>query len=324
MRISQILTLLLTVLCFGLAAHPTWAAPDDAEEAEEPSIEQQFEEARKLFADEEYQAALPLFRQVLERTGSPNARLYLARCLKQLGQIAEAYEEMAETVRDATEKAKTEDKYAPTRNVAAVHLATLEPLVGKLVVALSESASGATVTMDGEALEPDRIGAQITLKAGTVTIAASAPGKLPWEQDVEIPGGGTKTVTVSLKSATTSPPPPTDGDTTGGGVRIAGYVVAGVGVAGIVVMAVTGAMAQGKVDTLEEECGGVRCADLSYAEVVDDARTLQTVANVSLVVGIAGIVAGTAMIVFGGPTETHAAWLDVSPGGGVLRYRGRF
>lgn len=323
MRIWHGLPLLVIGLCVGLPERGAWAAPEPAgEPGAEPaaSVEERFAKARELFGEEDYEAALPLFRQVLERTGSPNARLYVARCLKQLGRLAEAYEQMAETVRDATEKAKTEPKYQPTRNVAAVHLATLGPLVGRLVVTLGESAAGAKVTVNGEPLEPGKVGTPVTLEAGPVTIAASAPGKQPWEQKVDIPGGGMEAVTVTLAAV----PSAAVAETTGGGVRVAGYVIAGVGVAGMVTLLVTGLMAQGKVDTLEQECGGVRCTDLSYGEVVDDARTLQTVANVSLVVGIAGIVGGTAMILFGGPTETQTAWLDVSPAGSVLRYRLRF
>ncbi len=98
------------------------------------------------------------------------------------------------------------------------------------------------------------------------------------------------------------------------------------------VMAVTGAAAQSKFSTLEEECADSRCTDPQYDRVIDDGKTLATVANVTLGVGIVGVLAGTAMIIFGGPSEpstpsTHqaeGAWLRFGPSSATVGFEGVF
>ena len=109
-------------------------------------------------------------------------------------------------------------------------------------------------------------------------------------------------------------------------MRIAGFVVAGVGVAGLVAFAITASMAKSDYDTLDEECGGVRCTDPTFADTVDSGETMETVSHVTLAVGLAGVVAGGLMILLGGadePAETTAGVAPL-PGGGLLTVGGRF
>jgi hypothetical protein len=112
-------------------------------------------------------------------------------------------------------------------------------------------------------------------------------------------------------------PPGDTGAQSGGGVRIAGFVIAGIGVAGMAVFGITGMMARSRFATLEEECGGKRCADPKYADVVDSGMTLTTVANIGLIAGAAGIAGGGLMILLGGPSSPAApqsgAALSLSP-----------
>ncbi|MBW2527564.1 MAG: hypothetical protein JRI23_25505 [Deltaproteobacteria bacterium] len=87
------------------------------------------------------------------------------------------------------------------------------------------------------------------------------------------------------------------------------------GVAGLVVFGVTRAQADAEIATLEDECGPGPCTDPQYADVVDRGKTAETVSGVALGIGIAGVLAGTAMIIFGGPAEgADQAWAP-APGG---------
>src|SRR5689334_2876510 len=112
-RILLALSLCLTVP--SMAAAQTAAVAADTRE--------QFAAAQKLFEAKDFTGALPKFKELVDATGSPNARLYVARCLRELGRTAEAYDEMATTVRDATQRAEAETKYAPTRDAAAAEMA---------------------------------------------------------------------------------------------------------------------------------------------------------------------------------------------------------
>jgi hypothetical protein len=109
-------------------------------------------------------------------------------------------------------------------------------------------------------------------------------------------------------------------------VRKAGFAVAGLGVAGMAVFGVTGFIAQNKFKTLEEECGSTRCTDIKYADVIDSGKTMALLANIGLGVGIAGIVGGGAMIIFGGSRQAPPANVsfELSPQGAMFRYKGAF
>ena len=85
-------------------------------------------------------------------------------------------------------------------------------------------------------------------------------------------------------------------------------------------------MARGKYNSVNDACGGTRCEDPMYADDIDSGKSLQTVANVSLVVGAAGVLTGGALVFLGGPSEEPDAAVTASalPGGAYLGYARRF
>jgi len=279
-----------------------------------------FKEALELFEKENCNEALPKFESVVAETGSPNARIYVARCLKNMGRLDEAYEQMHQTVADATQRAETEAKYVPTRDSAAAELALLEPKIGKLVVAVVEPPDGTVVYVGSRKLDGEQLGVPVAVMPGTLDVRAEAPGREPVTREVEIAAGKTRTVTLTLDEAGTTtgpsqiPEEPKGSTTTMGGLRITGIVVAGLGVAGLAIGAGLAVKAQSDFDALDEECQSTTCPPTEQGRV-DDGRTLTTVANASLIAG--GILAagGAAMIIFGGDSDDGdaSASLHLSP-----------
>jgi hypothetical protein len=296
----------------------------------------EFTDAQKLFDAGRQAEALPHFRAAFAASSSPNARLMIARCLVALGKTAEAYEEMATTTREAAARADTDPKYARTRDAAAAEMVMLERRIGKLVVALAEPGAGAAVTLDGAPLAADRLGVPVAVQPGKLTIEATHAGDKPVRREVTIGAGETKTVAIAFTSAavaaapiTTAPKdaPPIDAAAPqhGGGVRVAGFFVAGLGVAGMGAFAGAGLAAKSKFTSVEAACGGVRCTDPKYGSDIDSGKTLQTLANLGLGVGVAGLVGGALMIAFGGATKAPVpATVEVGPTGIRLGYRGTF
>lgn len=326
-------------LLAALAATPVssaWAQSAGSAAAQR----EEFAAAQKLFDDKDYAGALPKFQKLVADTSSPNARLYVARCLRELGRLAEAYDQMSLTVKESMARAESEARYAQTRDAAASELVVLEAKVGKLIVAITgvERADDAKVTVDGKELPKDKIGTPITVAPGTLTVVATAAGSSGMREKAEVKAGETKTVALNLGTGTaSSSSAPSDGDapadapeqpdiredptTRGGGVRTAGFVAAGVGVAGMVLFAISAATASSKYSELEEGCQNTRCTDPKYEDTIDSGKTFDTLANVGLVVGIVGLGAGAGMIIFGGPkpaTEPSTA-LSVGPTGFKLR-----
>ena len=81
------------------------------------------------------------------------------------------------------------------------------------------------------------------------------------------------------------------------------YVLGGIGVAGIVVGSVTGAMIMNKNRTIDAQCNdNNECTDEGLA-AVDDAKGLVPISNVAWIVGVVGLGAGTYLLVTSGPSS---------------------
>jgi hypothetical protein len=288
-----------------------------------------FAEAQKLYDSGDFAGALPRFEALSKETDSPNARLYVARCLRELGKTAEAYDHMAETVRYSTEKAASDSKYSPTRDAAAAELALLAAKVGHLVIAVADAPEGSSVTLDGTSVDAAKVGTPLTVIPGNHVVELSGQGFDAVRREVEVKAGESRTLTLLAKSSPVTsepkPPPPDEKKTSGGELRIFGIVCAALGGAGLATFAATGTMASSKFTTLEEECGGARCTDPTYADVIDEGKTLELVANITLGVGAAFAAASIPLIIWGGPSETSTtAALSPTPGGAALSVSGTF
>jgi hypothetical protein len=263
----------------------------------------------------------------------------IGNCLIALGRAAEAYDAMGATMREAAKRAETEPKYAATRDSAAQQLAVLEPRIGKVVVVLADAGASGEVTLNGAPLSPERLGLPIAVEPGNVVVEATpSAGGRAVRQEVAVGAGESKTIALTFKEPEKGPvgpvaPPEDKTASPGGGLRTAGFAVAGVGVAGMVVFAVAGLMVRSKLSTLDEECGGARCSDPKYSDVIDSGKTLALVTNIGLGVGIAGLAAGGVMIAIGGPKSASAgakpaaaasAAIGFSPAGPSIRLTGTF
>lgn len=317
-------------LSLSLALSSPALAETTAENAKE-----RFVEAQALYDAGQFGAALPLFQEVYDVTQSPNAQLYIARSLRELGRTIEAYEAMAGLLKLATERAATEDKYVPTRDAAAAELALLEQRIGRVVVAFADPPPDLSVRVGGQSITADRIGAAIPVAPGDITIEAEAPGMKTEQKTISVAAGRIETVALVLSplDSPDTPGAPTPKPEEGGGLtglQIAGIVTAGVGVVGLGVFAITGAMSQGKFNDVEAACNGQRCTDPAFADDIDSGKTLETVANVSLVAGGVLLLAGAGMIVFGGDDggskleAKSTLVLEPSPTGASIRWSGAF
>lgn len=271
--------------------------------ADNASAKELFHKAQDLYDSGEFEGALPLFREVYAQTSSPNARLYIARSLRDAGRTTEAYEEMAAVAKEAGQRAEAEPKYEGTRDAALKELVPLEAKVARLTLAIAETPTGTEVTINDEPFDLSKLGSEVALLPGEIVVKVQAPGRDMVRRSLELSGGEAKTLAMALPAARPDDGPdegPDEGD--GGGmspIRAAGIGVAGLGAAGIVVFAVTGSMSKSKFDEVEAACDGKKCTDEGFAEDIDDGKTLETIANISLIAGGVLLAAGVTMIVMG-------------------------
>lgn len=329
---SRKFVLALVLACLPLTVAPAASAgpgPDKpAKPAKDPVIEL-FNSANKLFVEKKYDAALLLFRNAYEQSQSPNAHLMIGKCLLAQNRLPEAYEELSATLREAGKRAETEPKYADTRDAAATELAPLETKIGKIVVTLVDAPAETRVRVGGVELAKDKLGTPMAVMPGSIEIVAEGLSQGTVTRTEEIKGGETKTVVLASESQAKVPPTnnPIPEATTGGGMRKVGFGVLGLGVVGMGLFAFGGIQGNTKFATLEKECGSTRCTDPKYADVIDSGKTLDLVANIGLGVGIAGIVAGTVLVIVGGPKpkpKTTDVSFFIAPGQTTLQLRHLF
>jgi hypothetical protein len=335
---------LVSVACLALllsAAGPAFAG----DKMSAAQAKKEFAAAQALYQKNRCGEALPRFQHLVDATDSPNARLYLARCLRQLGKLPEAYEAMTQSMRAADARASTDEYYAETRNAAAAERAALESKVVRVVVALADTPDGLAVELNGSPLPSERLGETLAVAPGRVSVKATAPGRAPFERKLELKAGASITVAVALRPAdeapaTTTPEPtgPSEKESkepaetekkssgSGGfGLRGWGFVTIGVGVAGFATFAVAGLTANKRYDSLSSECNGP-CPEGKRSDV-EGGKTLDLVANIGLGIGVAGLAVGTTMVLLGGSRKeqpTQSVSILPLQNGGAVEYSRRF
>ena len=101
-------------------------------------------------------------------------------------------------------------------------------------------------------------------------------------------------------------------DDSGATQRTLGYVASGVGLVGLVVSAVTGALVLERKRTVDDECTGHVCSK-EGKEAADSGQTLAAVSTLAFGVGVAGAVTGVTLILTAPSDGTRAgAWLSLT------------
>jgi hypothetical protein len=135
----------------------------------------------------------------------------------------------------------------------------------------------------------------------------------------------------SSSASTAAPPvappaaPPATPKDDGVGLRTAGYIMGGVGIAGFLLFAVAGIGAKRAHDRLDEACAAGRCNDASHESDIADGKLLQTAANIGLATGLAGLGLGATFVVLGSQsTSDSVPAVGSAPSGGMVTFSGRF
>lgn len=230
-------------------------------------------------------------------------------------------------------------------------LAEIRPLVAELTLVLPTNAPrDVVIQRDGARLGRPSLGAPIPVDPGDHVITTQVPGGPEHEQHVTIAKSEKKKVELEIVSAQSeSQAPATGGPTAGGGPattggpvgsvraesgssrRTLGFVVGGIGVAGLVVGGVTGGLALSKKSTVDDHCNDTLC-DHEGKQAADSAKTLALVSTIGFGVGAAGVIAG-AVLVLTAPSSAPGAEARRSSfepvaalgsRGGIFGLRGRF
>ncbi len=299
----------LALSCCLLAPHAQadGVAPERASAEEVQGAQAAYTEGVARFQERQFDAAASAFERSLAIVASPNARLMLARALRESGAIDQAFEQMAQTLRDAKHLAARAPRYAAARDAAEAELAPLRSQVAALTLEIT----GGTVTelWVGDRKVLPQLWSGVAVSPGVVHVVGRLPGGRRAWRAVEARRGETLNVTLDVSSAEEGPQeviPWLKGGAEEGSAapgehpvgprdaaplpyRELSYIAAGVAGAGLLTFGIAGLMSQSTYGELEDECTERRC-DPSYASTIDRGRREQTIANVGLGVGVVGLV----------------------------------
>lgn len=309
--------LLALTLSLG-ASQSALAQSKDAHAA----AEEQFRQGREALERADYEVALRLFRQSQEAEPGRGKLLNLAICEEKLGLLTEANRHFQEVLPQLT----PDDERL---TIAREHLTALAPRIPHLRIDLAPSSpSGATVSADGAPFAPTALGTEMPIDPGKHAITVTAPGRTERRYELSLDEGKRATLTVEAGALVGADPASPVIATPTSSRRTVGFIVGGVGLAGIAAGAVTGILALGDHASAVEACPlKVGCS----RDVVDQAKSgqaLSVVSTVAFAAGAIGVGVGVYLVVSGGkspaPATAPRVGLTLLPGGGNLGLSGAF
>jgi hypothetical protein len=321
----------------ALLVSSTALAQTDAESR--AAAETLFRDAKTAFDAGDYATACPKLEGAYALTGGEalGGALFLARCYEKQGKIASAWGVFTEVAGKAAAAGQTERAAQAASGAAALrprlHYVSLR--VPEAVAAIPE----AQIHRQGKPLRRELWASRFPVDPGTLTLDIAAPGKRTATRVVPIPdapGETPITLDALVDSAASAPaagslpplsaaperaPPPLaaldrdrdrdlDRDPWSG-PRVAGVVIAAIGVAGMGVGVGVGAAARGEYKAAVADAtncsplpgGGAACTDLGPTE---EARRLGNLGTVTFLASAGVAVAGGLMILLA-PSRPRAA-----------------
>jgi hypothetical protein len=160
---------------------------------------QLFEEGRRAFDKKDFAAALASFDGSIKLVASPNTRLYIGRCLRELGKTASARTALLRAAAESHDAAAGgEARYRATEDAARAEAEALAPKIPHLVLSVAAKANDPHVFLDGVEVPGASLGQNLDVDPGAHTVTASAARSQPFTASVDARAGATARLDVAL------------------------------------------------------------------------------------------------------------------------------
>jgi hypothetical protein len=274
------------------AAEPS---PQDIAQARELAIQAQeaFEAGRYGESERLWIAASALYPQ------APTLTLGLARTQAKLGKLVLSQESYRKIIREHENDPNLTPAFKDAVEAAKNEVTSVSARIANVIITV-EGPPNPIVALDGQPVAAAALGLKRPVDPGTHVVKAEAEGYKTAETSFEVAESGLAEAKLKLEKLvaapggpahdTPTPPPPPAPERD----RTLAYVAFGVGGAGLVLGAVTGALAMGKHGELSDKCPNGRCPN-ALGDEVDSYRTMGTLSTVGFVVAGVGIAAGTVL-----------------------------
>jgi hypothetical protein len=279
-----------------------------------------FRAGREAAAKGDYATACSRFEESHRLEPAAGTVFNLADCYEKRGQLASAWQRY----REAKERLPAGDErsaFAETRILA------LEPRLPKLALELAPSASSALVKRDGVEIRAASLGIDVPVDPGPHEIVVTMSGHADRTVSLQLAEAESKRIVLEPGPALAQEPSATPDRTataSGSSTAPAGYVVGGIGVAGVATSLVLGAMVLDRKNTVEQECVHDVCSQKG-ADAADSGKTLSTISTIAFAAGAVGVGVGLYLVLSSKPSaETARLELVTRPGLTTLGVGGRF
>jgi serine/threonine-protein kinase len=272
-----------------------------------------FDEGVALMEQGRYAEACPKLARSNELSPNGGTLFALAECYELNGQVASAWV----TYREAAIRAKAAGKEEAV-NRANAAASKLEAQLARLAIVVPKPVEGISVTLDERPVTREEWGVATPIDPGTHVVRASAPGHKPFSQSVRV---DTRPVIRTLKVPLLEPLP-----TRGGGQRVLGIIVAGLGVGGLGAGTWFGLQAADKNEEAGTHCrNGTEC-DAEGIVLDKEGRQAATISTISFIAGGALVAGGVLLFLTAPSGREQPVALGARPiyGGGAFTFGGRF
>jgi tetratricopeptide (TPR) repeat protein len=179
------------------------AAATDATRAKGATRKQaqtHFWQGKRLLGAGQFEAALEQFTLAHALVVSPNTLLYRARCLTELGRLAEAHRVFDDVITLAAQLAVRDARYAKTLAAARSEQAELAQHLAFVRVVAQHASAQARLVVNGRQVPPAAWLRPIAAAPGSVEISLASPGGTQHRKRVVVRAGDTREVVLDVGS----------------------------------------------------------------------------------------------------------------------------
>lgn len=291
--------------------------------AEEPRAKALFQEGLAAMMAGDLEGGCPKIESAYQISGGAGALFTAAECYAKWGKPTTAllyYRDYLKVY--ARLEANVRSRQAERAKLAATQVAALNALAPSLrVVVTGDDRAGVEVTVDGVRVRDDALDAPLLLEVGSHRVEVKTAAGRTTSRTFELVEGAQRRWEVKLGGdPEPDPPPPEPEPESWSSLQAAGVVIAGTGVALVVVGSITGGLAIAERGTVDDRCVDLVC-DQEGLDAADSGRTLGDVSTATLAIGGAALITGIVLLAVGaGDDGDSSAGLGLRPDGLQWRF----
>jgi hypothetical protein len=270
------------LFALAIAVSPAIAFAQDAH----TEAQEKFAQGRAAMVRGDYKSAYESFKQSRALESGRGTLVNLAICEEALGLLVLAQQHFVEVLPELP----SEDDRVP---VVKEHINSLRTRVPHLRVDAAGAPAGATILVDDKATTESALD-DLLLDPGAHVVIAKAPGQPDRRYDTTLGDGKRGVVKIIWQSSTSAQP--SEGSSSGSGKRTAGFVIGGIGVAGLALGGITGAIALSDHGSVTSACPSQKGCSADVVSKASAGKTMSIVSTAGFAGGVLGVGIGAYLI----------------------------